>query len=277
MNVPAKLSKNWKANLTIDFRAADHKTHLLPVQRYGPLSVQRPFYPEGPLCHTYLLHPPGGVVGGDELTLKVDTGTQAQALLTTPGATKFYLSAGQTAWVSQDFKLNQGASLEFLPQENIYFPGAKVRAKSSIEIDQDCSVFIWEKHSYGRPVIKEAFTEGEINSTIELSSNKELLFTDTQRINAEELYRSSGLRGLPVTGTFLIYSSSITPAVLKLCRQLSSKLGFTGVTRPTDELLVIRYMGQSTLDLNDYFIRLWQLLRPEVLKREASYPRIWNT
>ncbi|MDJ0880538.1 MAG: urease accessory protein UreD [Gammaproteobacteria bacterium] len=277
MNLSATSSKNWKASLTLDFIAAEHKTHLVPVQRYGPLSVQRAFYPEGPLCHTYLLHPPGGVVGGDELNLEVDVGPQAQTLLTTPGATKFYLSAGQSALVSQAFKLHSGSSLEFLPQENIYFPGAKVRSRTSLVVDQDSTALIWEKHSYGRPVIDEAFSTGEIITSIELSTREKLLFTDTQRIHGQEIQCSSGLRGLPVAGTFLIYSSLITASLVEQCRQLIGELGFVGITQPLKKLLVIRYMGQSIQDANQYFVSLWQLLRPAVLERKASYPRIWNT
>jgi len=277
MNLTALSTQNWSALLKLRFRATEQKTHLIPERRYGPLSVQRAFYPEGRLCHTYLLHPPGGVVGGDELDLQVDVDAHAQTLLTTPGATKFYQSAEQTALVKQDFTLRPFSSLEFFPQENIYFPGAQVRSRTRVTLDKDCTAFIWEKHSYGRPVINEQFAQGEIISSIEVAMQKDLLFSETQRINWQEIQSASGLRGHPVAGTFLVYSNTLTPAVVAECRELDSHGGYSGLTRPLDELLVIRYMGSSTLELNEYFVSLWELLRPVILDRKSSHPRIWNT
>ena len=104
-------AQNWAALLRLELRAAADRTRLVPIERRGPLSVQRPFYPEGEVCHVYLLHPPGGVVGGDRLELCLDLQARAKALFTTPGAAKFYQSAGATAQVRQVFELAAGAEL----------------------------------------------------------------------------------------------------------------------------------------------------------------------
>ncbi|MGB5651682.1 MAG: urease accessory protein UreD, partial [Sedimenticolaceae bacterium] len=87
--------------MRLGFRAGPDSTVLAERQRHGPLAVQRPFYPEGGVCHVYLLHPPGGVVGGDVLGIDVKLAQGAQALITTPGATKFYRSAGALARQTQ--------------------------------------------------------------------------------------------------------------------------------------------------------------------------------
>ena len=122
-NDPAQPAKpGWRADLRLGYVKQQQRTVLKHRQQLGPLTVQRPFYPEGETCHTYLLHPPGGVVGGDELQLQVTCHEQAHALLTTPGAAKFYRSAGATAQVSQHFTVAADGLLEWLPQENIYFP-----------------------------------------------------------------------------------------------------------------------------------------------------------
>ena len=86
-------TEGWQAGLRLGFRAGPRRTLLADRQRYGPLAVQAAFYPEGVICHVYLLHPPGGVVGGDRLDMEVTLGKGASTLLTTPGATKFYRSA----------------------------------------------------------------------------------------------------------------------------------------------------------------------------------------
>ena len=110
MNAVAPVSQNWEAFLQLELRTGQDKTHLVPIKRYGPLSVQRPFYPEAECCHVYLLHPPGGVVGGDKLEVQLELKPEAKALFTTAGAGKFYRSAGDVALVSQRFDpLYQGA------------------------------------------------------------------------------------------------------------------------------------------------------------------------
>ena len=277
MNAVAPGSQNWEAFLQLELRAGENKTHLVPIKRYGPLSVQRPFYPEAECCHVYLLHPPGGVVGGDKLELQLDLKPDAKALFTTAGAGKFYRSAADTAQVRQRFEVAAGSYLEFLPQENIYFPGAQVRAKTSIQVAPGGSVMVWEKHCFGRPANQEFFASGEIISEIELRDAEKLIFTEKQRINADELNRSSGLRHYPVTGSFLIYGTSLEKAVLDNLRTLSPLDGVCGVTQLKPKLIVARYMGNSTRDIDAYFVRLWERLRPLVMQQAATHPRIWKT
>jgi len=120
---------NWQADLALDFAPRAGKTRLIASQRRGPLTVQRAFYPEGNVNHTYLLHPPGGVVGGDELNININVQGGGQVLLTTPGATKFYRSAGPQALVKQSLHIADGATLEWMPLESIFFPATNAAIK----------------------------------------------------------------------------------------------------------------------------------------------------
>ena len=82
----------WRAELSLGFTAepvvdgprdgapAAPLTRLTTRAHRGPLVVQRPFYPEGPgVPHVYLLHPPGGIVGGDSLRVEVSVGHRPSA------------------------------------------------------------------------------------------------------------------------------------------------------------------------------------------------------
>src|ERR1700741_3569567 len=101
MRVAEPLVRSWKASLALGFSFADQKTTLSSKLHDGPLVVQKPLYPEGSeVCHAIVVHPPGGIAGGDELNLRVGTQPRAAALLTTPGAAKWYRSAGP--WARQD-------------------------------------------------------------------------------------------------------------------------------------------------------------------------------
>ena len=96
----------WKAQLDLGFFQENHRTILRDRKHIGPLQIQKPFYPEDDgTCHLYLLHPPGGVVGGDQFEIRINVQSQARALITTPAAGKFYRSAGQDALQSQEIKV----------------------------------------------------------------------------------------------------------------------------------------------------------------------------
>lgn len=277
MTEAALTTTNWQALLRLKLSCGEHRTQLIPLERYGPLSVQRPFYPEGDTCHVYLLHPPGGVVGGDSLQLQLALESGSKTLLTTPGAARFYVSAGDTASVRQNFQLENAAHLEFLPQENIYFPGALVDSKTVINVDGDAVAMLWEKHCFGRPANHESFDSGHVDSQIVLNHDGKPVFIDRQRLNPTELNRASGLRSFAVMGSFLIYGIEFDTAMVRGLQQTTTSGGLCGISCPQSNLLVARYMGNSTSDMDACFISLWEALRPAALGRSACHPRIWKT
>jgi urease accessory protein len=277
MTEAALKAQNWEARLHLELRPGADRTRLVPLQRYGPMSVQRPFYPEGNCCHVYLLHPPGGVVGGDSLELQVASKPGTSSLFTAPGAAKFYLSAGDTARVRQQFTISADSSFEFLPNENIYFPGALVNAVTTIDTEPGACVLLWEKHCFGRPANRESFDHGKLRSKIELRRAGRLVYTELQRVDAAELASCSGFRGQPVGGTLLAYGAEFGNDALDALQQSKPEQGTAGISLIQPDLLLARYIGPATDDLDHYFISLWERLRPLLLGREACRPRIWNT
>jgi len=274
----AVLQQNgWQAYLHLLFASRAGKTRLMPQQRFGPLSVQRPFYPEGDCCHTYLLHPPGGVVGSDSLQVQVQVERQAHALLTTPGATKFYRSGGRLAQVQQHLQVQSGAALEWLPQENIYFPGAELRAATRVDVDADSRFMGWEIHCLGRPANHEHFDTGELRLDLQLYRQGQALLLDRQRINAHERLRSSGLRGAAVQASLLMYAPDLEDSLLPKLRSLAPLSGHCGVTRLHADLIIARYLGPHTHHAQQWLRAIWRSARADVIGREAVIPRIWNT
>lgn len=266
----------WQARLRLGFRCRDGRTLLAERRRSGPLAVQRPFYPEGGACHVYVLHPPGGVVGGDDLGIDVALERGAQALLTTPGAGKFYRSAGTTARLVQAFTVDDGAQLEWLPQENILFPGAAVRMQTRFDLRGDARALLWEVHCLGRPAIGEVFGTGRLDSGLSVSRDGIPLLDERLRVDGETRLHRALLAGHPVSA--MLVATSATPAMLEACRALLTRVApdHAAVTL-LDELLVLRYLGSSTERARKLFTAAWQRLRPALLGRASSMPRIWST
>ncbi len=272
----AKQPSGWQAGIELGFEARNGRTLLAHRARFGPLAVQRPFYPEGELCHVYLLHPPGGVAGGDRLNIRVEAAAGARALITTPGAGKFYRSAGPLAEQRVHMKVAEGASLEWLPQENILYPGADLRMETRIELAPGARFIGWEIHCLGLPANDETFREGRaaIGCRIE-RAGKPLLIERLVIAGEQDLQGPAGLRGQPVVGT--LFATCEDEALLQRCRDNLHGTDIEAGATLLDDLLVVRRLAPSTAAARASFAELWRLLRPEVLGREAVQPRIWLT
>jgi urease accessory protein len=282
----------WQARLTLGFQR--WKTHTILGQRahQGPLQVQRPFYPEGDsVCHVALLHPPGGVVGGDELRIEARLDTGARALITTPAAGKFYRSAGPWARQIQQLRVATGAALEWLPQENILYNGARVHALTRVELQGDARFLGWEIFCLGRPAAGETFRAGEYRQDFELWRDGEPLYLEQGRYAGGDVMLDApwGLRSQPVSATLMCASSP--PDVVGPIRSGwdALKRSFRPFPDPSaddselatvsqlDGVLICRYRGPSTARARQFFTLAWSVLRPVILKRPSCPSRFWNT
>ena len=270
-------SKGWHASLHLEYTLRNDRTVLSRNRHHGPLVVQRPLYPEGGVCHTYILHPPSGVVGGDQLEINVHAKKSTAALITTPGATKFYRSSGRKAVQEQRIRINDGAILEWFPQDNILFPGAVAEINTRVDLSPTARFIGWEILCLGLPVNGRPFATGQLETSFVIHRHAMPLFIDRLRVNSEEdLHRSTGLRGFPVVATFIATNckSGMLESVAKVTPQ--EKEALYGVTLMED-LLVARYLGYSTFAARALFTQIWKILRPEIINKEACLPRIWAT
>ena len=269
----------WKAELELGFSTQQNRTVMHRVSHSGPLRVQRPFYPEGEVCHVYMLHPPGGVVGGDHLDIAVTAGPGARVLLTTPGSTKFYQSAGDWALFEQRLSILEGGSLEWFPQENILFPGAKLQAKTDVLLSGDAIFMGWDIICLGRPSNQERFETGLLDAGLNIYRDGQPVLLERQRVlSAESLDAAAGMRGFPMLAVLMATpcDESHLQQVQVLLEAMKDDGGAIGVTL-LDGLLVVRALGWQTEQLQKKLIPVWQELRQPLLQRPAVMPRIWAT
>ncbi len=272
--------KGWYAALELGFENRAERTVLSRRHHIGPLRVQRPFYPEGnDVCHVVVLHPPGGVVGGDELDIAVNATYSANALITTPAAGKFYRSGGATARQRQTLSVARGAAVEWLPQETIVFDGAQAEVATRVELEQGANFLGWEITCMGRPAANEKFEHGTYQTRFEIWREGRPLFMERTHLEGGEAVLSAawGMAGYSVTGVLVCVSkdSGMVDTILGAVAPASDGDHFS-VTQLSD-VLVCRYLGNHTERAKVCFTQAWQLLRPAVLQRQACRPRIWDT
>lgn len=259
------------------FQKRESKTILGDTKRRGPLVVQRPFYPEGGGCHVYLIHPPGGVVAGDVLQISADLDPNTDVLITTPGATKFYRSAGAIAVQRQIFNVSDDACLEWLPQGSIYFPGAEVKSTTEVYLSPSSRLAIWDIQCFGRPTVGEKFNSGLVDSSLSIFRGETPIFIDRVRVHEQNRLRSSLLNSNPVVATFIMIGA--IERDVEVARGLIAKCVERIEASATliDDALVIRYLGDSTNIAQDIFSDIWSALRPYIMKKSEMRPRIWDT
>jgi urease accessory protein len=274
----AHAPEGWEARLDLRFERDAARTVLAARRHSGPLRVQKALYPEGEgVCQVIVVHPPGGIVGGDSLAIAVDAGVRAHAQLTTPGAAKWYRSSGRVARSGTVIRARAGALVEWLPQETLLFDGARAAIRMRVELAGDAGFLGWDVTHLGRTASGERFASGQLRQTVELYRDDTLLWCERSALDggARALQSGAVLNGAPAFGTFLAAGADIDDALLAACRAVPA-VGECAVTR-LPQVLVARYRGDCAGDARMYFAKLWRLLRPAFGAGEAVAPRIWST
>lgn len=272
----------WIAQLNLGFVQRGGRTVLARRRHHGPLQVQRPFYPEpGGLCHVYVLHPPGGVVGGDILAINVAVETGAQALITTPAAGKYYRSAGAKAQLTQKLVVAADASLEWLPQEAIVYDSACIDASLRVDLEQGSRFIGWDIVCLGRRAAGESFRNGSYRQRFEIWREGRPLMLEYQRLIGDGAVLNApwGFAGYSVSGTMIATlrdAAAVDAIRADTDGRLNDSNELFSVTQLQD-VLVCRYLGHSAERARECFCAAWRRVRPALLQRPVQVPRIWNT
>ena len=276
----ASRDRGWLARLALEYGAGAGGTRLLKREHQGPLTVQKALYPEGPdVCHTLILHPPSGIVGGDRLEFDIGLKAGAHALVTMPGATRWYRSADAEATQKIDVRIARDAVLEWLPPETIIFNQAKAHLQSRIALEPGARYTGWEILCLGRTAAGEKFNEGLLRQKTEITISTEPVWDERLRLagNAPLMRSAVGLGDAPVSATLLAVGTKIPAEVLARCRELAVQGTARVGVSAFDAVFVARYVGASSEQAREYFVALWRELRPVMAGRAAVTPRIWTT
>ena len=275
------IEAGWIARLNLGFECRADATILAHRSHLGPLRVQKPLYPEGPgVCHTLLLHPPAGIAGGDDLEIVAAVADRAHALLTTPGAGKWYRSAGSWAAQRLNFEVSAGGMLEWLPQESIVFDGALANMQTRVSLAENAGFIGWEVLCLGRRASGEQFSSGAMNLSTRIERAGRPIWLERGMLEGDSklLQSSAGFAGYSVSATLLAVGAGLDPELLAACRkQVPAEQGALHGLTLLPDVLVARYLGHSAESARAWMTALWFLLRPAMAGREALMPRIWNT
>ncbi|MBD2187009.1 urease accessory protein UreD [Pseudanabaena mucicola] len=271
---------SWAGELELEFSKRSQQTILNRSYTVAPWKIQRSLYPEGEeVCHCILLHTAGGLVGGDRLSAKIHLQPQTQALITTAAASKIYRSTGAESLQNIHIQIDEGANLEWFPQETIVFSKAQYRQQTRIELAPTATCTMWEIIRFGRTARGEKFLEGNWRSHTEVWRDQSPLWIDRQHLhgNIDILGSPNALNGFAIAANFIFVGTTVEPELITQIRSTwehGNYQGMSGVTR-SQSGLVCRYCGDSSGDARKWFQEIWQLLRVSYRDRKICVPRVW--
>lgn len=274
----------WHAQLDLDY-ALEAGRCVARFKHEGPLRILQSLYPQGPgICHNVLVHPPGGLVGGDTLDLRIRVGPGAHGLITTPGATRFYRSTGERAVQRTQIDLQAGARLEWLPLEALCFSGCQAENRLRISLAPGAELIGWDVTALGLPQSEQPFKSGRFLQHIEVPG----LWLERAQLDAtdERLLNSPlGLAGRRCLATLFFISGTAIERQrredwLEQTRASMADHGLAtsaGVTSPHEQVMVLRAVAPLVEPAMDLLRHIWTVWRRCAWQMQAPPPRIWST
>lgn len=278
----------WDASLRLHYRR-DLDTTRAHSEHVGPLRVLKALYPEGAgICHHTVLHPPSGIVGGDALDLSLVLEENTHAVLTTPGASRFYRCDGDAqATQKVSAALQAGARLEWLPQENIAYSGTRMCNQQRFSLAPGAEMMGCDVLALGLPASGQAFVAGSVAQRIELTG----LWLERSRIAASDsllLHSPLGLAGRTATATLWWAAGSTlaaprVAAALECARALlpvgqgAGEAVLAGVSQVHPQVLVLRALAHQTEPLTHLVRAVQAAWRSSLWGVAGAPPRVWAT
>ena len=274
----------WHGHLQLDYRRAASRT-VLQDRHDGPLRVLQSLYPEGPgICHNVLVHPPGGLVGGDTLTIDANLAPHTHALVTTAGATRFYRSLGPAAMQAVRTHVEADARLEWLPLETIAFSGCNAGSALRFELDSGAEMIGWDVLALGLPASEQPFERGRYTQSIELPGRwlERGVIDAADRHLLDSPLGFAGRRTLGVlwfaAGRALV--DARREALLDAARAIAAAdplARSAGVTAVQPEVVVMRVLAPAVEPAIALLTAVWQAWRREAWAISGPVPRVWRT
>ena len=274
----------WLGQLNLQYAQEAGRT-VARHQHSGPLRVLQSLYPEGPaVCHNVLVHPPGGLVGGDRLHIEVAVDSGAHGLITTPGATRFYRSEGELAVQYSQLQVADGGRLEWLPLEALCYSGCQAENRLLLRPQPGGEILAWDVTALGLPQAQKPFVQGQLQQHLEFPGH----WLERARIAASDqrlLDSPLGLAGHRCLASLVFATGSPLSRVRRQCALDAARaviephalVASAAATCPNDHVVVVRVLAPLVEPATDLLRQVWASWRAALWQLNGELPRIWAT
>jgi urease accessory protein len=229
------------------FARRDGQTRLADLYQRDPCRVLFPDPEPGEPPQAVLVTTSGGVTDGDSLTMAIEVGPGAEAVVATQAAEKIYRAARSTEHCTMDIAVTvgEGGTLDWLPQETILFQGARLKRRTVADVAPGGSLLACEMVVLGRAASGERFTRGLLLDAWSVRRAGKLAWTDALRVEGETPV-GAGFGEANALATFIgVWDSPQAP--FERARALLDKVegARVGVTL-VNGVVVGRLLGEAT-------------------------------
>lgn len=261
------------------FACRQGRTALASLFQHDPLRVLFPTPPLGELTGAVLVTTSGGLVGGDEIAVRIAAGDGTAVLASPQAAEKVYRSAGADCRIDMRLEAGPDAWLEWLPQETIVFDGARLRRRTVIEAAPGARVLAGEMLALGRAAMGERLSAGLLRDSWEVRKDGRLRWADMLHLDkgvAGVLAHPAGLGGAVACAT-AVYVADDAGARLNAARALLEDAadGVLNAATVVNGVLVARWIAREGAALRRAYGSFWAGFRREVAELPARLPRLW--
>jgi urease accessory protein len=274
----------WHAQLDLDYSLENGRC-VVRHKHTGPLRILQSLYPEGDgICHNVLVHPPGGLVGGDTLDIGITGRQGTHGLVTTPGATRFYRSGGEPAIQRTSITLDAGARMEWLPLEALCYSNCLAENHLRMTLAPGAELLGWDVTALGLPAADKFFDKGSFRQRIEVPG----VWLESAHIKAADTLLMNGSLGLAghrcIATLFFATGSKLDrsrrQSALDVARQVIEVhplRASAGATSPDGQIVVVRVLSPVVEPAMGLLRQLWLAWRSHFWELPPSSPRIWST
>ena len=275
---PADLAPS-RAELTVAARdGASRIDHLYQSQ---PLRLLFPRPERDEPLTAVLANTSGGIVGGDNLDVRVTCAADAQLLASAQAAEKVYRSAGPTADVNLSLSADAGAGLEWLPQGTILFDRVRLRRRTALSVASGGRMLAGEVLMFGRTAMGERLMQGFVHDAWRVRYDGRLVWADSLHLDGDLSVPFSspvGFADARAAG-MVLYVADDAPRWLEMARDLLGREredGLRGGATAFERVLLLRWLGAEPRAVRAAFGRFWSTFRAETLGRPARLPTLWR-
>jgi urease accessory protein len=263
-----------QGKLVLGLKRLGAVTTLDTLFQQGALKACLPRPQNATLCEAVTLNISGGGAGGDQLDTVVTLAPGAQVALASQAAERIYRALGPAARIRTRLSVQDGARLDYLPQETILFDRFALDRALEIGLHGDAEFVGVEALVFGRRAMGETVQFAALRDCVRFRRDGRLVFQDMTRLEGEiaaQLLRCAVAGGASAVAGLISAGPSAEQKLDTLRAVLYAAPGIVCGASAFENIIFARLLALDGASLR-------RCLPPalEVCRGNAKLPRVWQ-
>lgn len=165
---------------------ADGVPYISEQSFRAPVHLSKSHVDQGHLVQS-IVNPTAGFFDGDLLESNVHVAAGAKLVLSTPSAARVYRTrSGKAAVSCQKFRVEENASLEWIPEPFIPHAGARYVQRTQIDLDPSASLLFFDWIAPGRVAMGEVFAYRHLRWELDLMLGGKLIARERYDLDPDD-------------------------------------------------------------------------------------------